>query len=247
MWGLSPLDQLYCRIRFKQARYEGPHTPPGLTPSIIYPSMFGAINWGSVSVDPIRQVMIVNSNRMANYVRLLPREEIRAQGITREGEFADGMKQAFASPQENTPYGVQRPYWLTKLGIPCIAPPYGLLSAVDLTTGKLLWTQRFGTALGSGPPGLKFPLPLPMGTPNHGGALTTASGLLFIGATPDNFLHAYDLRSGELLWRTELPGGGNSLPVSYSVDGKQYLVIAAGGSGVIGARQSTRMVAFTLP
>lgn len=247
MWGLSPIDQLYCRIRFKQARYEGPHTPPGLTPSLIYPSMFGAINWGSISVDPVHRVMVVNSNRMASYVRLLPRKEVEDRKLIREGEFADGMKQAFGSPQENTPYGVERPYWLTALGVPCIAPPYGLLSAVDLDTGKLVWTQRFGTALGSGPPGFDFPLALPMGTPNHGGSLITSSGLLFIGATPDNFLHAYDLPSGKLLWRTELPGGGNSLPISYAIGGRQYIAISAGGSGVIGARQSTKMVAFILP
>lgn len=247
MWGISPIDQLYCRIRFKQARYEGPHTPPGLTPSIIYPSMFGAMNWGSVSVDPVHRVMVVNSNRMANYVRLLPREEADAKGLRREGEYPDPSKFSYSAPMEDTPYGVERPYWLTALGIPCITPPYGLISAVDLNSGKLLWTDRFGTSLGSGPLGLKLPLALPMGTPNHGGSMITSTGLLFIGATPDSFMRAYDVRTGKELWRQELPGGGNSQPISYTVGGKQYILISAGGSGAIGARQSTKMVAFTLP
>ena len=247
MWGISPLDQLYCRVRFSQARYEGMQTPPGLTPSIEIPSTFGAINWGSVSVDPVHGVMIANSNLIANYVRLITREEAESFGLKRAGPFADSYEMVRGGAQEGTPYATVRPYWLTALGIPCTAPPYGYISAVDLNTGHLLWTDRFGTSLDSGPFGVGFPFALPMGAPNHGGSLITRSGLVFIGATKDNMFHAYELRTGKLLWRVELPGGGNSAPISYSIDGRQYIVIHAGGSAAIQSRMSTKMVAFTLP
>lgn len=247
MWGITPLDQLYCRIGYAKARYEGVFTPPGLTPSILHPAAFGAINWGGVSVHPEFGVAVVNSNRLANYVRLLPREEADRRGLRRQQAFGHPGELALGGPQENTPYAVDRPYWLTALNIPCNAPPYGLISAVDLNTGHLLWTQRFGTAKGSGPWGIPMPFAIPMGTPNHGGSLTTKTGLVFIGATKDNLFHAYDLRSGQLLWRVELPGGGGSAPISYTVDGRQYVVIHAGGNGAIQSRFSTRMVAFALP
>ena len=246
MWGISPLDQLFCRIRFKQARYAGPDTPLGLSPSIVYPSMFGATNWGGVSIDPSSSVMIVASNRLASYVRLLPRAEADARGYRPLGKGHEKQLR-FGEPMMKTPYGAERSYWLTTLGVPCIAPPYGLLSAVDLNSGKLLWTQRFGTARGSGPLGMNFPLALPMGTPNYGGVLITHGGLLFVGGTPDDFLHAFDVRTGQLLWRTELPGGGNAMPITYEINGEQYVVIAAGGSAAIGSGLSTKMVAFALP
>ncbi|MBV1918180.1 MAG: membrane-bound PQQ-dependent dehydrogenase, glucose/quinate/shikimate family [Sphingomonadaceae bacterium] len=248
MWGISPLDQLMCRIAFRKARYEGPNTPPGLTPSIVYPSTFGALNWGSVSVDPLHKVMIVNSTRMATLVRMIPRAKADQLGVRRLGEFASDRDVVNPIvPMENTPYALEKSFWVTKLGMPCIAPPYGFISAVDLNSGKLLWSKRFGTARGNGPAGMKFPFAIPIGTPNHGGSLITGSGLVFIGATPDGFLHAYDLRSGDLLWKAQLPGGGNALPISYEVAGRQYIVIMAGGSLAIGANTSTKLVAFALP
>lgn len=247
MWGITPIDQLYCRIGYAKARYEGPFTPSGMTPSILHPAAFGAINWGGVSVHPEFGIAVVNSNRLANYVRLLTREEADARGMSRQEAFGNPSELALGGPQENTPYAVERPYWLTALNIPCNAPPYGLISAIDLNTGNLLWTDRFGTAKSSGPFGIGMPFPIPMGTPNHGGALTTKTGIVFIGATKDNMFHAFDLRNGDLLWRVELPGGGGAAPISYTVNGRQYIVIHAGGNGAIQSRFSTKMVAFALP
>jgi quinoprotein glucose dehydrogenase len=247
MWGLTPIDQLYCRVRYAQARYEGIYTPPGLTPSILYPAAFGAINWGGVSVHPELGIAVVNSNRLANYVQLLTRDEAEARGLKRQRAFGNPSELALGGPQENTPYAVDRPYWLTAFDVPCNAPPYGLLSAIDLNTGHLLWSERFGTAMGSGPLGMSVPFPIPMGTPNHGGALVTKTGIVFIGATKDNLFQAYDIRNGDLLWRRELPGGGGSAPISYTVAGKQYVVIHAGGNGAIRSRFSTKMVAYALP
>lgn len=246
MWGVSPFDQLYCRIQFKQARYEGTNTPPGLTPSVQTPSTFGAINWGGVSIDPNHGVMIVNSNRFASYVELITRDEADARGVKPQGEWGDPREVGGIVAQANVPYAAEPFFWLTALNVPCIDPPYGYLSAVDLNTGKLLWTQTFGSSLGSGALGIKVPVELPMGTPTHGGSMVTASGLVFIAASKDNMFRAYDLKTGKVAWQTELPAAGGA-PISYTLDGKQYVTVIAGGQGAIQSRYSTRMVTFKLP
>ena len=246
MWGVSPFDQLYCRIQFKRARYEGPNTPPGLTPSVEYPSTFGAMNWGGVSVDPTHGVMVVNSNRFASYVQLLTRKAADARGVSPQGEWGDPREVGGVVAQANVPYAAEPYFWLTSLNIPCIDPPYGYLSAVDLNTGKLLWTQTFGSSKGSGALGVSVPFELPMGTPTHGGSMITASGLVFIAASKDNMFRAYDLRTGKVAWQTELPAAGGA-PISYTLDGNQYVAVIAGGQGAIQSRFSTKMVAFKLP
>jgi quinoprotein glucose dehydrogenase len=246
MWGISPLDQLYCRVRFAQARYDGHFTPPGTDASIIFPATFGAVNWGSVTIDQQNAVMLVNHNRFVSYMRLVPREEADAMGVEIQPAYGRAGEVGSLVAQARTEYAAYPEFWLTALGVPCIAPPYGLISAVDLETGNLLWSERFGTAKGLGPLGLKFPFAIPMGTPTHGGSMITASGIAFIGASADNFLTAFDLRSGEILWRYELPGGGGT-PISYTVDGRQYIAVAAGGQGAIRSRYSTKFVAFALP
>jgi len=246
MWGVSPFDQLYCRIMFRQARYEGWNTPPGLTPSIQSPSTFGAINWGGVSIDPNHGVMVVNSNRFASYVKLLTREEADARSLKPQGEWGDRREVGGAVAQLNVPYAAEPQFWLTGLNVPCIDPPYGYLSAVDLNTGKLLWSQTFGSSLGSGALGISVPFELPMGTPTHGGSLITSTGLVFIAAAKDNLLRAYDLKTGAVVWKDELPAAGGA-PISYTVDGEQYIAVVAGGQGAIQSRYSTKVVAYKLP
>lgn len=245
MWGVSPFDQLYCRVKFREARYEGPNTPPGLTPWVQTPSSFGAINWGGVSVHPERGVMVVNSNRFATYGRLVTREEADALGIEPQGAWGDAREVGGLVAQANVPYAAEPQFWLTALNVPCINPPYGYINAVDLNTGKLLWSHPFGTAKGSGALGISLPFEIPMGTPTHGGPMITETGLAFIAASKDNMFQAYDLASGDMVWRTELPAAGGA-PISYMLDGKQYIVLHAGGQGAIQSRYSTKMVAFTL-
>lgn len=245
MWGVSPFDQLYCRIKFKQARYEGPNTPPGLTPSVQSPSTFGAINWGGVSVDPTNGVMVVNSNRFASYVKLLTREEADARGAKPQGEWGDRREVGGLVAQLNVPYAAEPAFWLTALNVPCIDPPYSYISAVDLNTGKLLWSHPFGSAKGSGALGITSPFEIPMGTPTHGGSMVTAGGLVFIAASKDNMFRAYDLKTGRVVWQTELPAAGGA-PISYTLEGKQYVAVMAGGQGAIQSRYSTKLVTFKL-
>ena len=246
MWGTTPFDQLFCRIQFRQARYEGTNTPPGLTPYIQTPSSFGAINWGGVSVDPTNGVMLVNSNRFASYTRLVTREEANELGIEPQGEWGDPREVGGLVAQKHVPYAAFPQFWLTPLNIPCIDPPYSYMSAVDLNTGKLLWSQPYGSSKGSGALGITVPFEIPMGTPTHGGGLIVAGGIGFHAGAKDSIMRAFNLATGEVVWQHELPAAGGA-PISYTVDGEQYIAVVAGGQGAIQSRFSTKVVAFKLP
>jgi quinoprotein glucose dehydrogenase len=248
MWGVTPLDQLACRLRFRQARYEGPFTPPGLTPSISSPGQYGAMNWGGVSVDRDHGVMIVNTGKIAQYNRLLPRSEADAMGLRPAGDNESASHTGQAVSQTGTPYGAAIELFLSPIFVPCEAPPYGFISAVDLASGQLIWTRTIGSARDTGPLGLGSQLPLPLGTPMIGGSMTTRSGLVFIAATMDRTIRALDVRTGRTLWSRTLPNGGYATPMTYTSprSGRQFVVIAT-GKGFLGGADSAELVAFALP
>ena len=247
MWGATPLDMLACRIRFRNARYEGPFTPLTERDTIMTPGTFGTINWGGVSVDPARGLMIVNSSTMPFIGRLVPRAEADARGAAPYGETPrvkppEGVRPPMA--QQGTPYGLELMPFLSPIFFPCQAPPWGMLTAVDLNTRTKLWERPFGTTKGLAPFGLK----LPVGIFNLGGSVTTAGGIAFIGATTDGYFRAFDTASGRELWRHELPAGGQATPMTYlGRDGRQYVVIFAGGHGSLRTKRGDHLVAFALP
>jgi quinoprotein glucose dehydrogenase len=248
MWGITPVDQMLCRIQFRKSRYEGHLTP--ITPNrpvLITPGSTGGINWGSVSVDTDHNVMVVNWLRMADQVELVSREEaVRRKFKLNDGQSPGGDAQR---PMLNTPYGAYGTPFLSVLGAPCNAPPWGLISAIDLGSGKLLWSKPLGTARDTGPLGIPSMLPLTIGTPMSGGSVTTRSGLIFIAATTERTLRALDVRTGTELWSARLPGGGNASPMTYKSprSGRQFVVIAAGGKKALKTRKSNKIVAFALP
>jgi quinoprotein glucose dehydrogenase len=249
MWGITPIDQMYCRILFRQARYDGPATPPGLArPSLIWPGTLGGMDWGGVSIDRARHLMIVNSNRVANRIQLMPRKTADAQGLLPYGE---GPPRSLigALPQSNTPYAANIGPFLSPLATPCTRPPFGLLTAVDLTTGKVVWSHPLGTARDSGPLGIPSLLPIRIGLPAVGGSLATRSGLVFIAATIERSFRAFDTSTGKELWRARLPGGGNATPMTYwsSRSGRQFVVITAGGAPILSSKPSDAIVAYALP
>jgi len=248
MWGLTPLDQLLCRIMFRESHYEGPHTPPGFQRSIAYPGPLGAINWGSVSVDPKSGLMFVNSNRFALTVKLITRADADARGWKPEG-FGGKEVRMGGVPMAATPYAAEVNLFWTPLIVPCLSPPYGMLSAVDLKTGKLVWHRLIGTARDSGPLTIPSHLPIPMGAPNTGGSVATKSGLLFIGATQDAYLRAFNVSNGKELWRSRLPAGGQATPAIYTStkSGRQFVVISAGGSATLLSPVGDTVVAYALP
>jgi quinoprotein glucose dehydrogenase len=246
MWGVTPLDQLYCRIMFRRLRYDGPNTPPGLTGTLVYPGTAGGFNWGSASVDPERGLLVINSIRIPTLIRLIPSA---AAAAISEADRVDMFRQRVIYPQSGTPFAAEVRTFLSPLNIPCNRPPFGLLSAVDLNTRKLLWSTPLGTGRDYGPMGISSGLPIPMGVPNLGGSVTTHSGLVFIGATQERAFRAFDVRTGHELWRDRLPAGGQATPMTYisPLSGRQFVVIAAGGSALLQSKLGDYIVAYALP
>ena len=246
MWGLTPLDQLWCRLKFKQSRYDGHLTPPGLTPWIEAPGTIGGMNWGGISVDPERGLLIANVNRIPYRGQLLPRKEAEAMGIFPLPDASSGV--GARNAQGNTPFAALMGPFMSPLAVPCAAPPYGRIAGIDLRTRKLVWMRDLGDARRSGPLGLRLGLPIPMGVPNLGGSLTTRGGLVFVAAGTDGVLRAFDSRTGALLWHKELPAGSHSVPVSYvAADGRQMILVVAGGSVPFGSGQADHIIAYALP
>jgi quinoprotein glucose dehydrogenase len=250
MWGITPFDQLWCRIRYKRARYSGTLTPPGPTPSIMYPGYAGGMNWGSVSIDPSRRVLVTVTSHLANYMRLVPRAEANRAGAFAMGEGREGMDAMRGiKAQANTPYGVETQSFLSPLQVPCQQPPWARISAIDLATRKLLWSRPLGTSRDTGPMGLRTMLPLPIGVPSLGGVLVTETGLAFVGASNDRRFRAFDTSTGQELWGADLPASGIAPVISYrdAGSGRQFILLAAGGHKPLGARGGDRLVAYALP
>lgn len=231
-WGLTPIDKHLCASRIRKFRSEGIYTPPSVQGTIELPGYAGGSEWGGIAFDPVHQVAIVNTNDVAMAVVLVPRDQMKKQ------EESDDYSDWDFSDMRGTPYGMRRKTLLSPLGIPCIAPPWGTLAAVDMVHGKILWQV---------PLGVTPVIHRTVGMPNMGGPVVTASGVIFIAATVDNDIRAFDLKTGKQLWQYHLPAGGQATPMTYSINGKQYVVIAAGGHGSLGTTRGDYVIAFALP
>jgi quinoprotein glucose dehydrogenase len=250
MWGTTPFDQLYCRIRFRQASYHGMFTPLRFGSSVRTPGELGGIDWGSVALDEGRGVLVVNSNLMADWDELISRAQADREHLftSRDPRSKDAPGTPHrGAAMEGTPYGLHFDAFMSPLGVPCQRPPYGFISAVELKTGKLLWQHRFGDASNSGPLGHPLGLPFGLGAPNIGGSLVTRGGVIFIGASQDQHFRAIDEASGKTLWQVKLPAGGHANPMTYlGRDGKQYVLIAAGGQGSFRTGTGDGFIAYRL-
>ena len=237
MWGITMFDQLKCRIDFLSLKYEGRYTPPSLEGTLVYPGNFGTFNWGSIAVDPERQVMFGMPTYLAFTSRLVQRDQIPPKGQDEKGS-EQGLNR-----NDGAPYGVYMGPFLGPLGIPCQAPPWGYVAGADLTTGKIAWKHKNGTVYDMTP----LPLPFKVGVPGIGGPIITKGGVAFLGAAVDDFIRAYDLTSGRQLWEGRLPAGGQATPMTYTVGDKQYVLIVAGGHGSVGTKPGDYVIAYTLP
>ncbi|WP_374471652.1 membrane-bound PQQ-dependent dehydrogenase, glucose/quinate/shikimate family [Phenylobacterium sp.] len=254
MWGMSPIDQLACRIQFRRAAYRGVYTPPTTDRRWIqYPGYNGGSDWGGVAVDPLRGVIVANYNDMPNYNRLVPREEAdrkgwAPRGQARGGDMGSGAEGA-GDPQAGAPFAidVNAGWRLPFTGLLCKQPPYGGIRAIDLRTGRTIWDRPIGQARRNGPFGVPSMLPITIGTPNNGGPLVTAGGVAFLAATTDNVFRAIDLRTGKTLWRDVLPAGGQATPMTYEANGRQYVVIMAGGHHFMETPIGDELIAYALP
>lgn len=238
MWGVSLFDQLMCRIDFHRLNYEGRYTPPSLNGTIVYPGNFGVFNWGSVAVDPERQVMFGMPTYLAFTSRLVPRADIPPKGSNEKGS-EQGLNR-----NDGAPYGVYMGPFLGPLGIPCQAPPWGYVAGVDLKSGKIAYKHKNGTVYDMTP----LPLPFKLGVPGIGGPMLTRGGVAFLGAAVDDYLRAYDVTTGRQLWQARLPAGGQATPMTFATaGGKQYVVMVAGGHGSVGTKPGDYVIAYTLP
>ncbi len=254
MWGMSPIDQMVCRIQFRRASYKGMYTPPTADQRWVqYPGYNGGSDWGGIAIDPRRGVIVANYNDMPNYNRLVPREEANEKGWTPRGEARGGDMgggaEGAGDPQMGAPYAidVNAGWRLPFTGLLCKEPPYGGIRAIDLRTGETIWDRPLGSARRNGPFGIPSMMPFEIGTPNNGGSVVTAGGLIFIAATTDNLFRAIDMRTGETLWQDVLPAGGQATPITYEANGRQYVVVMAGGHHFMETPIGDELIAYALP
>lgn len=194
-------------------------------------------NWGSVAVDPRRQIMFGMPVYLGFVSKLIPRPDSLEQVVSAPG---------YPMGNENfgAPYAAVLKPFMSPLGLPCQAPPWGYVAAVDLKTGETVYRHVNGTVRDMAP----IPLPFETGVPGIGGPIVTAGGVAFLSGTVDYYVRGYDLRTGEELWRARLPAGGQSTPATYlGRDGRQYLVVVAGGHGYVGTKLGDAVIAYALP
>ncbi|MCW6536452.1 membrane-bound PQQ-dependent dehydrogenase, glucose/quinate/shikimate family [Sphingomonas lycopersici] len=248
-WGATPIDQLICRIQFRKAHAAGIYAPIGSTDIIGHPAFDGVTDWGGGAVDPERGIFTVNTMEMPFRIRLVRADSAQGQKmIAAAAKGGENAKAPIYYQQFGTPYVAVVQAWIGPFGAPCSAPPWGRLTAVDLKTRQVMWTKVLGTARDTGLFGSHLGLPLKTGVPNLGGSIITRGGLVFIGATTDQYLRAFDLRTGAELWKARLPAGAQATPMTYRArDGRQYVVITAGGHGALGTRYGDYTLAFALP
>lgn len=235
MWGASLIDQMLCRIQFRSLRYDGRYTPPSLQGSLVFPGNFGTFNWGSVAVDPRRQVMFGMPTYLAFVSRLVPKKEGAGPSA---GEIGHGVNLNVGAP-----YSVDMRPFMSPLGVPCQVPPWGTIAAADLRTGRIAYQYRNGTIRDLSP----VPVPVRIGVPGIGGPLLTASGVVFMSAAVDNNFRAYDLATGKVLWDVRIPAGGQATPMTYlNSQGEQMVLLVAGGHGFTGTKMGDYVLAYRL-
>ena len=236
LFGLTPIDRAACQREFDRLRYDGMYTPPSVRGSLLFPSALGGGNWGGAAYDPATNLLIIKAENLATVLRVVAKKD----PVAEDGQTP---KNYLTRPHKGTPYRVEGEIFRSPLGIPCTPTPWGTLTALDLSSGEVRWQIPLGQIRRAG---ITIPKSANWGSPNVGGPITTAGGLTFIGATMDNKLRALKTATGEELWSADLPVPGMAVPMTYRAGGKQYLVIAAGGSSTAETAVGDYMMAFTL-
>jgi quinoprotein glucose dehydrogenase len=232
LWGPTPEMRKWCQEQLALLRNDGLFTPPAFKGSISFPGNIGGVNWGSAAWDPVRNLLLANTNRVAAVMKLIPREEMKS-AMENPKEYHWGGEFA---PQRGTPYGLHRDWLVSPSGLPCNAPPWGALVAFDLNSGKLRWQAPLGSMAEAAP----------AGSVGFGGPMATAGGLIFAAAAIDPHLHAFDADTGKEIWTVELPASAQSTPMTYEWKGKQYIVVCAGGHGKLRSKMGDSVMAFAL-
>jgi quinoprotein glucose dehydrogenase len=242
-WGLTFWDRGKCREMIQNARHGELFTPPGLDAGgwIMSPSTGGGANWGGGAFDPTRNLVVTSVSNVPMWLRLLPQSEVDPATAF---DSAAGAPMGPPAIIQGTDYAIEQRVFLSPIFNPCVAPPWSSLVAVDIAAGEIAWSVPLGTIEHLSP----VPIPLKWGSPLAGGPILTASGLVFIGATADHRLRAFDIRSGEEIWEIETPSASHATPMTYAIDGRQYVVIASGSHMFINAKAiDDWLVAYALP
>jgi quinoprotein glucose dehydrogenase len=237
-FGLTPEAREQCRAWIASLRSDGIFTPPSLKGSVHFPGTLGGANWSGVAVDEPHGVLIVPTNRLAIALTLVPRDSVQAVWMAHRANPLAELGQ-----QKGTPFAMVREPLLGPGQVFCNPPPWGQLTAFDLSSARVKWQVPLGYV-----PSLaeRAPQARGWGSPSLGGALVTAGGLVFIAGTFDAHLRAFDLDSGKELWSTELPAAGHALPMTYLAGARQYVVIAAGGHDRLHTPMGDYVLAYTL-
>jgi len=244
VWATNDADREACRAAVAGLRNEGIFTPPSVKGTLVLPSNIGGAHWGGLAVDPERQIAVVPVNRVAAMVQLIPRQGFDLKRARKDDERL-GHDYEY-NMMHGTPYVMRRRILLSPSGMPCTPPPFGTLVAIDLRSGTRLWESPLGSVAGLVGPEMAARLAPEWGSPNLGGPIVTAGGVVFIAAALDRALHAFDIETGRELWRGALPASGKATPMSYRLaSGEQYVVVTAGGGDVWG--KGDHVVAFRLP
>ena len=240
-WGFTIFDKNACRKKIESMRHGSQYEPIMTTGTILYPQPGGGPNWGGGAYDPQRNLLITPVSQIPYYVKLLPRAEVDPEYAKRPEAGAPMQAPGYLG---DTPYGVKQGPLMSPSFTPCTAPPWNMLVAVDMVSGDIRWKIPFGRLDKLMP----FPIPLNLGGPSAGGPIITAGGLIFIGATPDDRLHAYDIETGEELWQMRAPTSAMATPMTYEVGGRQYVVFTAGGHSWYDAKGvDDYVLAYALP
>jgi quinoprotein glucose dehydrogenase len=235
-FGLSPADKKWCADTLGKLSGTSMFSPPSEAGTLAIPGNVGGINWSGFAWDQAHGRLIVSVTNLPTRVRMIPADKF---GTSDKGDL-----RAESTLQRGTPWALTRAPLLSPMGLPCIAPAYGELVALDLDAGKVVWRTPLGS-LEELAPGVGK---IVKGSVVLGGPIVTAGGLIFQGGTLDRTLRAFSAESGKELWSAELPASAHATPMTYEVGGKQYVVIAAGGSAKITEeRQGDAVVAFALP
>ncbi len=240
-WGFTVFDRLACRRKIASMRHGSHYEPPSTRGTVMFPQPGGGPNWGGGAYDKERNLLITPVSQIPYYIKLIPREEVDPEYARRPEAGAPMQGPGYIG---NTPYGIRQGPLMSPSFTPCTAPPWNLLVAVDMLEGTIKWKIPFGKLDKLMP----VPIPLDYGGPSAGGPIVTAGGVIFIGATSDDRVHAYDTETGELLWEARAPTSAMATPMTYSADGRQYVVFAAGGHSWYDAKGiDDYVLAYALP
>jgi quinoprotein glucose dehydrogenase len=236
-WGFTPFDRWSCSKRIAQLNHGPVYTPPSLKGTVLQPGAAGGPNWGGGAYDPKTHTMVVPSSRVPMIVTLVPRANVKL-----DPHQAIETRSAMFFPNAGAPYVTKIEPLLSSFGAPCTAPPWAALTAVDMVSGTIRWE----VPLGSIDKFAHLPFEWELGTPGAGGPLVTAGGLVFIGYTLDDRFRAFDLLTGKTVWKVPLPAAGMATPVTYQLNGEQYVVLTAGGHSMYGSTKGDSVVAYKL-